>query len=140
MEKSSKIKSKQPMIKQFRSDDPNTYPLKQKIILNDWDEILDAAKDKANKGDFKALNQVKKLLREEYKNSGGDWISTEEKKLANINQSIPSEINFNEFSDITKSRIFLEKLRNRNIEVGKNKESLKKKYLEGIPSILSVNE
>lgn len=140
MEKSSKIKSKEPMIKQFRSDDPNTYPLKQKNILNDWDEILDAAKDKANKGDFKALNQVKKLLREEYKNTGGDWISTEEKKLANINQSIPSEINFNEFSDITKSRIFLEKLRNRNIEVGKNKESLKKKYLEGIPSILSVNE
>ena len=140
MEKSSKIKSKEPMIKQFRSDDPNTYPLKQKNILNDWDEILYAAKDKANKGDFKALNQVKKLLREEYKNSGGDWISNEEKKLANINQSIPSEINFNEFSDITKSRIFLEKLRNRNIEVGKNKESLKKKYLEGIPSILGVNE
>ena len=140
MEKSSKIKSKEPMIKQFRSDDPNTYPLKQKNILNDWDEILDAAKDNANKGDFKALNQVKKLLREEYKNSGEDWISTEEKKLANINQSISSEINFNEFSDITKSRIFLEKLRNRNIEVGKNKESLKKKYLEGIPSILGVNE
>jgi len=140
MEKSSKIKSKEPMIKQFRSDDPNTYPLKQKNILNDWDEILDAAKDKANKGDFKALNQVKKLLREEYKNSGGDWISTEEKKLANINQSISSEINFNEFSDITKSRIFLEKLRNRNIEVGKNKESFKNKNLEGIPSILGINE
>ena len=95
---------------------------------------------KLDKGDFKALNQVKKLLREEYKNTGGDWISAEEKKLANINQSVPSEINFKEFSDITKSRIFLEKLRNRNIEVDKNKETLKKKYLKGIPSILGVNE
>ena len=45
-----------------------------------WDMMKESARMDAKKGDHSGMRQIKKTLHDDYKRSGGKWMSDEEKK------------------------------------------------------------
>jgi len=101
------------IIKPFKNDDPNTYPVNQKETLSAWDVVLKSARNDIKKGDYSGISKVKKILNDDYKKSGGEWMNDEEKKLiGKFKPKIPYEpMNFNLNLDITKNRLLVEQRR-----------------------------
>ena len=101
------------IIKPFRNDDPNTYLVNQKETLLAWDVVLKSAHNDIKKGDYSGISKVKKILNDDYKKSGGEWMNDEEKKLIKkdkpkkVFEPVKIDINL----DITKSRLNLERIR-----------------------------
>jgi hypothetical protein len=124
------------IIKPFRNDDPNTYPVNQKETLSAWDVVLKSARNDIKKGDYSGISKVKKILNDDYKKSGGEWMNDEEKKLiGKFKPKIPYEpINFNLNLDITKSRLNLERVR-KEMAISKVQDDIdRKKFLKKINS------
>jgi len=101
------------IIKPFRNDDPNTYPVNQKETLLAWDVVLKSARNDLKKNDYSGISKVKKILNDDYKRSGGEWMDDKEKKLIKkdrpkkVYEPVKIDINL----DITKSRLNLERIR-----------------------------
>jgi len=124
------------IIKPFRNDDPNTYPVNQKETLSAWDVVLKSARNDIKKGDYSSISKVKKILNDDYKKSGGEWMNDEEKKLiGKFKPKIPYEpMNFNLNLDITKSRLNFERVR-KEMAISKAQDDIdRKKFLKKINS------
>jgi hypothetical protein len=109
------------IIKPFDNLNPESYPVNQKETLSAWDVVLKSARNDFKKGDYSGISKVKKILNDDYKKSGGEWMNDEEKKLiGKFKPKIPYEpINFN--LDITKNRLLVEKRRE---EIQRMKQSI----------------
>ena len=124
------------IIKSFRNDDPNSYPVNQKEILSAWEVVLKSARNDIKKGDYSGISKVKKILNDDYKKSGGEWMDDEEKKLiGKFKPKVPYEpMNFNLNLDITKSRLNLERVR-KEMAISKVQDDIdRKKFLKKINS------
>ena len=90
-----------------------TYPVNQKETLLAWDVVLKSARNDLKKNDYSGISKVKKILNDDYKRSGGEWMDDKEKKLIKkdklkkVFEPVKIDINL----DITKSRLNLEKIR-----------------------------
>ena len=109
----AKLDPSKGIIKPFRNDDPNTYLVNQKETLLAWDVVLKSARNDIKKDDYSGISKVKKILNDDYKKSGGEWMNDEEKKLIKkdkpkkVFEPVKIDINL----DITKSRLNLERIR-----------------------------
>jgi hypothetical protein len=124
------------IIKPFKNDDPNTYPVNQKETLSAWDVVLKSARNDIKKGDYSGISKVKKILNDDYKKSGGEWMNDEEKKLiGRFKSKIPYEpMNFNLNLDITKNRLLVEQ-RREEMAISKVQDDIdRKKFLKKINS------
>ncbi len=54
--------------KQFRNEDPSTYPMNQKKTLNTWEAMLEVAKNPKTPEDRKIANEYKRMIHKDYYN------------------------------------------------------------------------
>jgi len=73
-----------------------------------WDMMKESARMDAKKGDYSGMRQIKKTLHDDYKRSGGKWMSDEEKKMIGKHK-LPEPIKLN-LEPITKGRMLLEEM------------------------------
>ena len=107
------IDKKKGMIKPYRNDDPSTYPTNQKDNMSMWDMMKESARMDARKGDHTGMRQIKKTLHDDYKKSGGKWMSDEEKKMIG-KHTLPEPINLTKINAKTPKKnakiLYLEKI------------------------------
>ena len=111
------------IIKPFDNLNPESYPVNQKEDLSMWDLMKKSARNEIKKGNHSEMKQIKELLHDDYKRSGGQWMTNDEKKLIGQHKSKetiePMKINLN--LDITKNRLLVEKRRE---EIQRMKQSI----------------
>jgi len=111
------------IIKPFDNLNPESYPVNQKEDLSMWDLMKKSARNEIKKGNHSEMKQIKELLHDDYKRSGGQWMTDDEKKLIGQYKSKgtiePMKINLN--LDITKNRLLVEKRRE---EIQRMKQSI----------------
>ena len=111
------------IIKPFDNLNPESYPVNQKEDLSMWDLMKKSARNEIKKGNHSEMKQIKELLHDDYKRSGGQWMTDDEKKLIGQHKSKetiePMKINLN--LDITKNRLLVEKRRE---EIQRMKQSI----------------
>ena len=111
------------IIKPFDNLIPASYPVNQKEDLSMWDLMKKSARNEIKKGNHSEMKQIKELLHDDYKRSGGQWMTDDEKKLIGQYKSKgtiePMKINLN--LDITKNRLLVEKRRE---EIQRMKQSI----------------
>ena len=105
----AKPDEKKGIIKPYRNDDPSTYPKNQKDEMSLWDMMKESARMDAKKGDHSGMRQIKKTLHDDYKKSGGKWMSDEEKKMIG-KHTLPEPIKL-DLSTVSKGRLLLEQMR-----------------------------
>ena len=105
----AKPDEKKGIIKPYRNDDPSTYPKNQKDEMSMWDMMKESARMDARKGDYTGMRQIKKTLHDDYKKSGGKWMSDEEKKMIG-KHTLPEPIKL-DLSTVSKGRLLLEQMR-----------------------------
>jgi len=54
--------------KQFKNEDPSTYPMNQKKTLNTWETMLEIAKNPKTKEDREIANGYKRMINKDYYN------------------------------------------------------------------------
>jgi len=54
--------------KQFKNEDPSTYPMNQKKTLNTWETMLEIAKNPKTKEDREIANSYKRMINKDYYN------------------------------------------------------------------------
>ena len=54
--------------KQFKNEDPSTYPMNQTKTLNSWEAMLTVAKNPKTKEDRKIANEYKRMIHKDYYN------------------------------------------------------------------------
>ena len=139
----AKPDEKKGIIKPFRNDDPSTYPKNQKDKMSLWDMMKESARMDAKKGDHSGMRQIKKTLHDDYKRSGGKWMSDEEKKMIG-KHTLPEPIKLN-LEPITKGRLLLEEMEadNKRLEEQRKKIFKKKQSDEnigGLAYLLNTNK
>jgi len=96
----------------------------QKDEMSMWDMMKESARMDARKGDHTGMRQIKKTLHDDYKKSGGKWMSDEEKKMiGKYKQPEPIKL---DLSTVTKGRLLLQQMR----EDDKRLEEQRKKIFE----------
>ena len=60
------LKAKRP--KPFKNEDPSTYPMNQKKVMNDWEVMLASSKNPKTKEDRKTANEFKRMINKDYYN------------------------------------------------------------------------
>ena len=96
----------------------------QKDEMSMWDMMKESARMDAKKGDHSGMRQIKKTLHDDYKKSGGKWMSDEEKKMiGKYKQPEPIKL---DLSTVTKGRLLLQQMR----EDDKRLEEQRKKIFE----------
>ena len=108
-----------------------------------WDMMKESARMDAKKGDHSGMRQIKKTLHDDYKRSGGKWMSDEEKKMIG-KHTLPEPIKLN-LEPITKGRLLLEKMEadNKRLEEQRKKIFEKKQSDEnigGLAYLLNTNK
>jgi len=103
----------------------------------------EAARMDARKGDHSGMRQIKKTLHDDYKRSGGKWMSDEEKKMIG-KHTLPEPIKLN-LEPITKGRLLLEEMEadNKRLEEQRKKIFEKKQSDEnigGLAYLLNTNK
>ena len=63
-QKSLKVQRPKP----FRNEDPSTYPMNQKKVLNNWEAMLEVAKNPKTAEDRKTANEYKRMIHKDYYN------------------------------------------------------------------------
>ena len=139
----AKPDEKKGIIKPYRNDDPSTYPKNQKDEMSLWDMMKESARMDAKKGDHSGMRQIKKTLHDDYKKSGGKWMSDEEKKMIG-KHTLPEPIKLN-LEPITKGRLLLEEMEadNKRLEEQRKKIFEKKQSDEnigGLAYLLNTNK
>ena len=139
----AKPDEKKGIIKPYRNDDPSTYPKNQKDEMSMWDMMKESARMDAKKGDHSGMRQIKKTLHDDYKRSGGKWMSDEEKKMIG-KHTLPEPIKLN-LEPITKGRLLLEEMEadNKRLEEQRKKIFEKKQNDEnigGLAYLLNTNK
>ena len=139
----AKPDEKKGIIKPYRNDDPSTYPKNQKDEMSLWDMMKESARMDAKKGDHSGMRQIKKTLHDDYKRSGGKWMSDEEKKMIG-KHTLPEPIKLN-LEPITKGRLLLEEMEadNKRLEEQRKKIFEKKQSDEnigGLAYLLNTNK
>ena len=139
----AKPDEKKGIIKPYRNDDPSTYPKNQKDEMSLWDMMKESARMDAKKGDHSGMRQIKKTLHDDYKRSGGKWMSDEEKKMIG-KHTLPEPIKLN-LEPITKGRLLLEEMEadNKRLEEQRKKIFEKKQNDEnigGLAYLLNTNK
>ena len=132
------------IIKPFNNNDPSTYPVNQKKTISTWDAMMGAAKADAKKGYHKPMNEMKKILRDQYKKGGDKWMSIDEKKMIGKYESQPVEFNLN-VEDITRNRMALEKSRAEDAALAEQRKKIFEKKiddgkLEGLAYLLNTKD
>ena len=108
-----------------------------------WDMMKESARMDAKKGDHSGMRQIKKTLHDDYKRSGGKWMSDEEKKMIG-KHTLPEPIKLN-LEPITKGRLLLEEMEadNKRLEEQRKKIFEKKQSDEnigGLAYLLNTNK
>jgi len=64
--------------KQFKNEDPSTYPMNQKKTLNTWEAMLEVAKNPKTPEDRKIANEYKRMIHKDYYNPKRRGLLSEE--------------------------------------------------------------
>ena len=64
--------------KQFKNEDPSTYPMNQTKTLNSWEAMLEVAKNPKTKEDRKIANEYKQMIHKDYYNPKRRGLLSEE--------------------------------------------------------------
>ena len=129
------------ILQQVINYSPTKVPQKNKKILpkkdnkdnmSMWDMMKESARMDARKGDYTGMRKIKKTLHDDYKRSGGKWMSDEEKKMIG-KHTLPEPIKLN-LEPITKGRLLLEEMEadNKRLEEQRKKIFEKKQSDENI--------
>ena len=115
----------------------------KKMNMSMWDMMKESARMDAKKGDHSGMRQIKKTLHDDYKRSGGKWMSDEEKKMIG-KHTLPEPIKLN-LEPITKGRLLLEEMEadNKRLEEQRKKIFEKKQSNEnigGLAYLLNTNK
>ena len=140
------------ILQQVINYSPTKVPQKNKKILpkkdnkdnmSMWDMMKESARMDARKGDYTGMRKIKKTLHDDYKRSGGKWMSDEEKKMIG-KHTLPEPIKLN-LEPITKGRLLLEEMEadNKRLEEQRKKIFEKKQNNEnigGLAYLLNTNK
>jgi len=64
--------------KPFKNEDPSTYPMNQKKVLNNWEAMLEVAKNPKTPEDRKTANEYKRMIHKDYYNPKRRGLLSEE--------------------------------------------------------------
>ena len=64
--------------KPFKNEDPSTYPMNQKKVLNNWEAMLEVAKNPKTPEDRKIANEYKRMIHKDYYNPKRRGLLSEE--------------------------------------------------------------
>jgi hypothetical protein len=64
--------------KPFKNEDPSTYPMNQKKVMNDWEGMLKIAKNPKTPEDRKIANEYKRMIHKDYYNPKKRGLLSEE--------------------------------------------------------------
>ena len=132
--------------KEYKASQKNKKILPKKDNKDDmslWDMMKESARMDAKKGDHSGMRQIKKTLHDDYKRSGGKWMSDEEKKMIG-KHTLPEPIKLN-LEPITKGWLLLEEMEadNKRLEEQRKKIFEKKQSDEnigGLAYLLNTNK
>ena len=97
---------------------PNKVPQKNKKILpakpavkekSMWDMMKESARMEARKGNHSEMNSIKQTLKDSYKNSGGKYMSDDEKKM--IGKYEPPKPLVIDLDTVNKGHLLMEQMR-----------------------------
>ena len=128
--------------KEYKASQKNKKIL-PKDNMSMWDMMKESARMDAKKGDYSGMRQIKKTLHDDYKRSGGKWMSDEDKKMIGKHK-LPEPIKLN-LEPITKGRLLLEEMEadNKRLEEQRKKIFEKKQNDEnigGLAYLLNTNK